>query len=185
MFETQAQKSERASLVSLQQRGDAFHLLLVAYENGVEKRRLHIHAASMIGQCAQVFWQARSAKREARLQVIGREVEFRVQAKNLHYFMTVTPGSLADVSYLICERNLDGVECVVGVFQALGYPNTGTDQRSFNPLEETCHTFSGAAVQFADYCLGWMEEVLHRSTFAQEFRHHADAEVTPSNLARP
>ena len=76
-------------------------------------------SARVIREGAHVLRQARAAEGEARLQVVGREVELRVLAEDVHHLVAVDAERLADVADLVGEADLQRVPGVVGVLHHL------------------------------------------------------------------
>src|SRR5262245_60276452 len=56
----------------------------IAFEDMVENRQRQVSRAGEIGEGAQILWEARAAKREARAQVSRRNVEALVLEENVH-----------------------------------------------------------------------------------------------------
>ena len=97
--------------------------------------------------------------------------------------MAIASASLADVSDLVCECYFDRVKCIVGIFQAFCHANAGTNDRSLNSCEQPGNTLASTTIQFSNDGLRRLEEILHRGTLPQKFRHHADTEVAASLFA--
>src|SRR5262245_62102240 len=91
----------------------------VTLENGIQQVDLDIGIFRFIGQGTQVFGKAGSPERVSRLQVVGREVELRILAEDLHHPMTVDTKRLAERSYLIGKRHFESMEAVASVFHHL------------------------------------------------------------------
>ena len=98
----------------------AVDLLSVTFRNRVQHWSVRIQAPRFVGESPDILGKARTAKREARLEVVGREVQFSILAKYLHHRVRVNPQRFADHADFIGESHLQCVKHVVGVFDRLG-----------------------------------------------------------------
>ena len=122
------------------------NLNFVARQNGSQNRQLQIMHFCLICKSSQIFGQAGPAKREARHQVSGRDVEFLVVAENLHDLVRVNPKSLAQVPDLICKSNLQCMPAVADILDHLGSLQISSDQRSLEFFIKRCQRFSARTV---------------------------------------
>src|SRR2546426_1165320 len=79
-------------------------LQLVARQNLRDDRQLDVHFLRAVLQRADILWEARAAECEARLQVVGREVQLLVATEDVHHFVAVDTDALAQVADLALER---------------------------------------------------------------------------------
>ena len=136
-------------------------------------------------QRAHVLRQARPAEREARLQVVGREVQLRRPAEDVHHLVAVDAEPLADVADLVGEADLQRVPGVARVLHHLGDADARADERRVDLLRRARWSplASAAWLWPTSVSGGWRKSRSARA-FAQELRVHGDAEALAVLLAR-
>ena len=162
----------------------ALDLQLVARQDRREDGKRNVERFRLVQQRAQILGQARAAERKAGLQVIRREIELGVLAKDIHHAMAVHLEPLADIADLVGETHLERMPCVVRVLDHLGGLDVGPDERRCDPGVKTCRQIPACPVELADDGLRRIEEIVHGGSLAQELRVDADPEFGAGAPAR-
>src|SRR3954470_7163620 len=92
------------------------HLKLVAVQHRVDHRHLEIDFLGAVLQRAHVLGQARSAEREARLEVIGRQIQLVVLAEDVHHLVAIHANPLAQIADLVGEHHLTACQVLLVYF---------------------------------------------------------------------
>src|SRR5439155_15841012 len=91
----------------------------IAGQERSEHRHLDIELLRFVVDGAQILWQARTAKSKARFQVIGRQIEFGVLAKDIHHLVAIDSERFADVADFIGKTNLERVKTIAHILDHL------------------------------------------------------------------
>src|SRR3989441_1479490 len=158
-------------------------LQLVARQNLRDDRQLDVHFLRAVLQRADILWEARAAECEARLQVVGREVQLLVATEDVHHFVAVDTDALAQVADLVREADFQRVPRVVRVFHHLGDADAGADERRVDRLVEGNGPARVGCVVVADEGERGLAEILERRAFAEELGIHRHAEAVAVLLA--
>ena len=162
----------------------SLNLQLVAGENGLDHRQIHVELFGAILQGADVLRQAGSAKGETGLQIIRRQVELPVAAEDVHHLVTVDAQALAHVPDLVREADLQGVPGVADVFHHLRHADAGADERCIDrPIKGYGPGRIGRVV-VTDDGQRRLAEVLERGAFAEELGVDGNAEPVAVLLSR-
>ena len=153
------------------------HLQPVAVQHRVDHRHVEVDFLRPVLQRAHVLRQARAAEREARLQVIRREVQLVVLAEDVHHLVAVDADALAQVADLVGEDHLHRVPRVARVLHHLGDADAGAEERRLDVLVERLGRRRVGGVVVADQRQRRMAEVLERRSLAQELGVDRDAEA--------
>src|SRR3954469_5326439 len=160
------------------------NLRLVARQDLRDQRQLDVDLLGPILQRAHVLRQARSAERKPRLQVIRRQVQLLVAAKNVHHFVAVDLELLAQVADLVREHHLQRVPGVARVLHHLGDTDAGADQRRVDRLIQRDGAAGVGGVVVADQSQRRLAEILERRALAEELGVDRHAEAVAVFLAR-
>src|SRR6185436_12050756 len=77
-LEAQAENADLLLTSLRDQLGGTFDLQAIADQQRIEQRRFQVERTRLVGQRAYILWQTRTAEGEAGLQVVRRQVQFRI-----------------------------------------------------------------------------------------------------------
>ncbi len=160
------------------------HVHVVAVEDRLDDRQVHVQFLGAVLKSAHVLGKAGPAEREAWLQVVRREIEFRVAAEDVHHLVAVHPKPLADRADLVGERHLQRVPRVARVLHHLRDADARADERCVHALVERDGAARVGRVVMADQREGRLAEVSQRAALAEELGVDGDAEALAVLLAR-
>src|SRR4030095_5867862 len=159
-------------------------LQLIASEYRVDERHVQVHFARAVLQRTDVLGKARTAEREARLEVVRRDIQLLIAAEDLHDFVAVDADSLAEVADLVGKDDFHRMPRVACVLHHLGNADTRRVQRRLNPVVKGPRRCRIPGMVVADQCERRMLEVLQRRSFSKEFGIDGDTEPFTIFLAR-
>lgn len=102
----------------------------------------------------------------------------------LHHLVDIDPEAFADVSHLVCKRDLRREEGVRGVLDHLRGGEPAPYHRGRNPLVGGGDGVPGAAVPAPDHDPVRVQEVLDRKTLAEKLRVHRKPDLV-AGTTRP
>jgi len=155
----------------------------VAGQRPIDDRDLQIKLTRQIRKRAQVFREARTAKREPGFQIGLGKIELGVQTEDVHQQVAVDATCAADRPDLIAKGNLDSVERVVGVLDQLRRTQVAVDHRGFNVGVDAGYKGARFAVEFTDHSAGRSPVVRNCGTFSKKLGVVGYGVATAAGLA--
>src|SRR5206468_8295677 len=153
-------------------------LFTIRFEYSSEHRQFQIQLLCLVKDGTNVLWQTRATESKSGSEVIGRDVQLRILAKNLHHSVAINTHSLTEISDLIRETYLQCVKCVRGVLSQLSYRNGSALHRSFQAGIQSGNSFGSTIAAGADDRKGRMIEIMNCRGFTHELGIHANTEVS-------
>ncbi len=183
-LEGQAEHADAPALEPLDEPDGLVHVEVVRARDGLDDRHLRAQHARPLLERPHVLGQAGAAVGEARLEVVGAQVEPRVAHEQVHHQVAVDPLALADAAHLVGEHHLERVVGVVDVLHDLRGPQRHHHRRAADALVEPAQDGGAALLVRADHRELGLEEVADGGALAQELRVVGHAEVPAGHESR-
>ena len=130
------------------------------------------------------FGRQEPPESEARLHIVGGDIEYPVPTKNIHDLVTVHMGRLAYLADFVGEGNLGGMPGIVNVFDHFGRFQGGFNHVVAETAVDIRDRIDGALVNAANDGFRRVVEVLDGRAFPEKFGVEGKTEILARDFSR-